>query len=808
MPKQDNSNKPDGKQPQIVNISDSRIEYNADAIAEFLELVFHTDLAPGEEVLTWITKGTPGYPISEDELDIKLARLTAPRALYYSTATASRDETDDKLYNRKALFNRFHVLVLDDIGTKVPEDKIPETFEPTYIIETSEGNFQYGYVLENPLTVLGQAEALVQLAYNAGFSDAGGKMANKLVRLPGGVNGKKGDPGKFHVKLVKSDGPYWTPEDILAELNLGIVWEDIKNDADKVMKQNAIASVGLSPWSPIKSQLSTVNGIIDPVAEWLFDKGQVTQETGEWLTVKCPWAEGHTSPGDTAGYSPLGWGAVQHRHMRGFHCFHEHCAAHKIGDFLEIVASEGGPVAPPRVFGGDLTRTYAYDFVDDVAWKIEAKKQPYAITMAAFRNLHPHAVFVPTPAGRTIQMPETTAFIKSGLRVTVRGRTYDPTDSAKLVKLPSGELAVNMFTQPDWGKGPIDQKHFKIFMEFMEYLIPDEEQREYFLDWLAAKAQNMAFRGPAILMIAPKQGTGRTTLSLMISKLFGAENVGKVDFSELTGDSKFNDYLEKPLIVSDETYAVNEGTSYFRAYERLKGLIDPLPTPKRIEKKNREAREAMVYSSFLLFSNHANALKVAKDDRRIYTIDNARARNTPEYYRMLHSWWTTPGWEPSIWRWLLAREVDVTKLNAPPAVNSAKAAMMQANKTAIEVVVETILDNWPSKAIAYRQVHAIAEKFVNRCGIPDEKSLRSQLQYIIGANSTKPTILKNGNDKFRIAGTTSPIRMHIIDSKPDSRLLHSATRQQIEAEITKELTGTELADIIAAINDELEGANF
>ena len=96
--------------------------------------------------------------------------------------------------------------MLDDIGTKVPIDTLPEGLEPTYIIESSAGNYQYGFVLDEPVTDLEQAEALIQLVYESGYSDAGGKMATKLVRLPGGVNGKKGEKRLFPVKLTKDDG--------------------------------------------------------------------------------------------------------------------------------------------------------------------------------------------------------------------------------------------------------------------------------------------------------------------------------------------------------------------------------------------------------------------------------------------------------------------------------------------------------------------------------------------------------------------------------------------------------------------------
>ena len=66
------------------------------------------------------------------------------------------------------------MVVLADIGTKIPLAKIPKGFRPTYILDTSAANFQYGYVLEEPVRDLPAAAMLVQLMYESGLSDEGG----------------------------------------------------------------------------------------------------------------------------------------------------------------------------------------------------------------------------------------------------------------------------------------------------------------------------------------------------------------------------------------------------------------------------------------------------------------------------------------------------------------------------------------------------------------------------------------------------------------------------------------------------------
>ena len=212
--------------------------YNLKDIEDFLDVVFHNHQHETGQVMLWrVARGkAPQYPETERGMYLKLRNRPEPRAMYFGTSTCSPDPESKGLRNRKSLFAELHVIVLDDIGTKVPIEKLPKDFKPTYSIETSAGNFQYGYVLDEPISDLGAAEALVQLAYESGYSDEGGKMPTKLVRLPAGINGKPGEKGDFQCKLHHKDGPRYSPQQILDKMELGIDWQDVLDDAEEVTK--------------------------------------------------------------------------------------------------------------------------------------------------------------------------------------------------------------------------------------------------------------------------------------------------------------------------------------------------------------------------------------------------------------------------------------------------------------------------------------------------------------------------------------------------------------------------------------------
>ena len=777
MSETDNIKTDSPAQAKVIDIGHTAHNYNTVLLAKFLELVFH-DLCEDENILTWATTSfVPGYPVSEDALLKKLSRTPIARALYYGTATCAQDPKENGLRNRKALFDRLHVVVLDDIGTKVPIDKLPEELKPTYIIESSEGNFQYGYVLESPLDVLEQAEALIQLVYESGLTDGGGKMVTKLVRLPDGRNGKRGAKGLFPVKLIHMSGPLWTPKRLLEVMDLGVTWQEVLDDADKVLRERAKHAVGLTPWSPITPQAATLDGLVDPVLEWLYDKDMVKQETNEWVTIECAWSEQHTTGQSTAGYSPVGRGSEAFLPFRGFKCFHEHCSSKTAHDFLQHVAANGGPEASVRDEAGKLLVKYAFHATDNGAMDITSHAQPVFIPMASFQNLHPAKATVALANGKTKSVAETTLWRNAPNRVSIWGTVYDPRTPAKIVSNGRGVLYANMFTQPEWGVGDYDSEQADRFKAFIRYLIPEKKSAKYFLDWLACKVQDMAFRGAGIVMVAKSQGTGRTTLADMLTHLFGVENVTRVAFEDFIS-SKFNDFMEFPLIVSDETLDTGE-QNFYRAYEKVKTLVDFRPQEMWINPKYGKKIKRTVYSSTLLFSNHEHAIAAATGDRRLYVIANADVPGTPEFFTELNVWLEKDNgaWALHVWRWLMAREVDLELMTSPAPMTDAKITMLDSSKSAAHIAVEAALDAWPSPVISAHLVHRILRPLHHKLGISDnaEKTIRA--------------IMRDLTD-----GVGQPVK--IYDKTTRLRLIRSKITSDISAQFKREkISSGDLAKI-------------
>lgn len=141
-----------------------------------------------------------------------------------------------KVSRKKSNFFCMMCLVLDDVGTKA---KRPD-LEPSWIIETSLGNEQWGYILEKPITNESQASQLVKALVAKGYSDSGATgPSTRYMRLPVGSNDKpehleknNNQPYPHNLKVWNSTLCY-TEEELRKSLGLDI----IANDGKKQIEQ-------------------------------------------------------------------------------------------------------------------------------------------------------------------------------------------------------------------------------------------------------------------------------------------------------------------------------------------------------------------------------------------------------------------------------------------------------------------------------------------------------------------------------------------------------------------------------------------
>ena len=120
-----------------------------------------------------------------------------------STISGEMNEKGTTVARGRKNLQYYYCLVLDDIGTKANEPPV----EPSWKIETSQGNWQWGYCLDRGKD-WSRYEALVEWCHGQGWGDAGAGGSYRLLRVPGSANLKPGRQG-FRARVARWEDGMW-----------------------------------------------------------------------------------------------------------------------------------------------------------------------------------------------------------------------------------------------------------------------------------------------------------------------------------------------------------------------------------------------------------------------------------------------------------------------------------------------------------------------------------------------------------------------------------------------------------------------
>jgi hypothetical protein len=588
-----------------------------------------------------------------------------------STVTGDLNAKGSMVGRGRQQLVKAHCLVLDDIGTKADAPPV----QPSWKLESSEGNFQWGYFIE-PYDDMGRYEALVEHCHQRGWGDAGAGGSYRVMRVPGSANLK---PGRNEFRSRITD---WSPDlvwdlDVLAD-ELGCDWSQVE-----------VKSVTNDRAGGAEAREN-----IDPMLDWLSEAGHIISDTGEWVDVVCPWAESHTSGSNLAGYSPLGRGSDSWVQTRAFRCLHEHCVSRKLKDFVAWAEEHGGPF----VNGYDpmpwLQSRYAYvgmgQQVVDLEQRVLGGEWIWDFKDWARRN--PGKIAVP---GETNKIKVADAFVASSDTQHVDYTAHRPVARESDVGVLSinGQRVVNTYVPPNWAETDALPE---MFIEHLNFLIPDPSERQVVLDWLAYKIQHPDRRSYCICMVADNAyGTGRSWLKRMLGRVLQGK-VNTATLSQLIGmgtsaEQTYNDWMICQFLIVEEAKEDVDRDAFYKAYETFKQNIDPAVLEDvRINPKFGRTRMEHIYYCALIFSNHSGALALPGNDRRVFVASNPKEMNTPEYYDRLEE--STNNVEAAkIYWWLMHRDISRFDPIYPP-MTPGKMAMIEQNVSPADEIYEKIIE--------------------------------------------------------------------------------------------------------------------
>lgn len=271
--------------------------------------------------------------------------------------------------------------------------------------------------------------------------------------------------------------------------------------------------------------------------------------------------------------------------------------------------------------------------------------------------------------------------------------TFNPGEG-NITENPKGLRAVNTWR-------PISRWPAKAdvtpFLEQIEYLFPDPNDREAFLDWLAHIEQ---FPGElphyGWLHIAENTGTGRNWMAGALARVFRGYVAPNIDLSALL-DSQYNGVLAGCVLgIVDE---VQEGASegYYRHAERLKSMVNA----EMREVNQKYGLKYLEHNAmrWLVLSNHKNALPLTDDDRRFRVVMHQEQPRSPEVYERLYALLKDPEFINAIGVYLRERDISGFKPGERPPLNASKLAAIAASKPMSAQTAEEIVASWPSDVI-------------------------------------------------------------------------------------------------------------
>ena len=652
----------------MTDLSKEQQALEAVTLRDFTEAVFDATEGGGiygrercRLVLATQAKGSTPVPgKAPHEIENGLGRVAENEVAYYVGTSAVYPNEDGEVRNRRAAFAGLYAVVLDDVGTKVLWSDLPDPLQtPTWAVESSEGNYQLGYALEDPVMDYEVAKTLLDQVVAGAGADKGGCMPCKLVRLPFGFHAKSGRPS-WAVRLVE-----WNPtllfdaDDLLAAVGSTLTMAMLTSDLRGAVARDSRHVAGTAPFRDVSYH---VCGVVDEVAEWLVAERLVLEDGDGWWKIRCPWSDEHTDVRDVAaGYCPLGAsGSSSPASMRSFKCFHSH--EHNTKDFLRWVQQQGGPVAPVTDLAAPELARWVLDMQSNSWVDIERMA---VIPDSGFRTGHGEIMQIPTwtPAGKPTMARKSVyaAMVESSGLVRVMGRRFEP--GAPVVMTVGGGRYVNDCQLPVWpmvdwsGGDSVDR-----IVDFLKYLMPD--WWEWFVQHLAMKAQNPKYRGNTVFLHTPVGGTGRGTLVRLLGELWGWSNVRSPKWREFVSgvSGGFNAGLRGLWCCVAEIPSRPLGEGRFEVsteVNNLKEITDPGVIDMEFNEKYGAKWRERYYASVLLCANDPNALAAVGSDRRIARIECTTSPRSVEWFGEFIAWMeSSDAWKAEVWSWLQGMDVS------------------------------------------------------------------------------------------------------------------------------------------------------
>ena len=300
------------------------------------------------------------------------------------------------------------------------------------------------------------------------------------------------------------------------------------------------------------------------------------------------------------------------------------------------------------------------------------------------------------PRGGETHVPIARDWLEHEARVQVEGFAFEP-GRPRITADVNGRPAVNLWNAPgiasralpsDW------EQRAAIFDAHLAYLIPDADERDHVVRWLAHRVQRSGeLPGWHLLLVANNvQGTGRNWLARMLKAMLGRYVIEGLDLRRVL-DGGFNAELEQAIVaVVDE---IREGgQEHWRHAEYLKSFLTE--KTRTINQKYLATYEVRNCLGVMLFSNHLDALPLDETDRRLYVARCTQEPREGSYFDSIYTALENLDTLRALYERLMTVELDGFPIAGRAPDSATKLDVIEHGRTDEEAELRRLIREWPS----------------------------------------------------------------------------------------------------------------
>jgi len=226
-----------------------------------------------------------------------------------------------------------------------------------------------------------------------------------------------------------------------------------------------------------------------------------------------------------------------------------------------------------------------------------------------------------------------------------------------------------------------------LWLDHLKYLITRKEEREHILKWMAYTVQHPDEKINHALLVAGRSRNGKDALFEPFKAALGRSNVSEVDAYVLT--EPYQDFMvSKKLLVFQEVMNFERVS----ISNRLKPIIAAPPEELVLRRLGQSGLRTPNLVQALFFSNHRDAINVAKGDRRYFAVWCDAQLQPPEYYSKLFNWYTKHSGFNIVHDYLLHYDTKQFSPGEAPPVTQFLKEIQQDSMTSVEMELEQLIE--------------------------------------------------------------------------------------------------------------------